>query len=602
MLGNGHQLDMRVAHLLHVFDQLHRHLSIGERLAAGTAHPGFEVDFIDGKRRVQPRGLSAVVQPSRIVPGVLLEAIDDGRGLGWNLGGKAVRIGLHLLVVWRPYIVLIGGAFTESGHEEFPDATGAPTHGVTAGVPPVEVADKTDHFSIGSPDREADAFHPVHGDDVGTHGAIAFVIGPLAVQVDFVIGKQEGKAVRIVELTFVAFSISGAQAIGNGFPGKGCDEKARRMSAPHRNGFPLDDHAHTRGLGLKRADFPLRKSALGSESVRAQDAERITVTTMHYRFNIGACHATLHYMASDLETYETEDALCELHLHLEGSVDPSTLCMLDPQLTREQAEAAYRFTDFAGFIECFKFIALRLRTPEDYALVTRRLVEQLAGQGVDYAEVTLSAGVLVWRGREIGPYYDAVRAASLSGPVEIRWILDAVRQFGPEPAWRVAEFAARRVNDGVAAIGIGGDELRGPASWFREVYDFSRSQGLRLTAHAGETDGPGSIWAALEIGAERIGHGIRAIEDPVLLRYLQDHQIPLEVCPTSNVCTGAVASIEAHPLRKLYDAGVPITLSTDDPGVFRCTLRGEYAVAQRLGLNADDLRSISSNAKQFRMF
>ncbi|HEY3838724.1 MAG TPA: adenosine deaminase [Bryobacteraceae bacterium] len=333
----------------------------------------------------------------------------------------------------------------------------------------------------------------------------------------------------------------------------------------------------------------------------AKNAERITVTTVHYRFNIGGCHATLHYMASESKIRVTETPLCELHLHLEGSVDPTTLRRLDPQLTVEQAEAPYRFTDFAGFIECFKFIALRLRTPEDYALITRRLAGRLGEQGVEYAEVTLSAGVLIWKGREIGPYYDAVRSASQAGPVEIRWILDAVRQFGPEPAWRVAEFAAQRVNDGVVAIGIGGDELRGPAGWFRGMYDFVRSRGLGLTAHAGETDGPASIWSALEIGAERIGHGIRAVEDPVVMRYLRDHQIPLEVCPTSNVCTGAVRSMEAHPLRRLFDAGIPITLSTDDPGVFRCDLRGEYAVAEQLGLSSADLRLISSNARRFRM-
>ena len=144
-------------------------------------------------------------------------------------------------------------------------------------------------------------------------------------------------------------------------------------------------------------------------------------------------------MASDIAS---ENLLCELHLHLEGSVDPQTLRMLDPGLSSGEAEAPYRFTDFAGFIECFKFIALRLRTPEDYALITRRLVMNLAGQGVRYAEVTLSAGVLLWKGREIAPYYDAVRAATLNGAVEVRWILDAVRQFGPDPAWRVAEFAA----------------------------------------------------------------------------------------------------------------------------------------------------------------
>ena len=292
--------------------------------------------------------------------------------------------------------------------------------------------------------------------------------------------------------------------------------------------------------------------------------------------------------------------LCELHLHLEGSVDPATLRMLDPELGLEEAGQPYRFTSFAGFIECFKSIALRLRTPEDYALITRRLVGSLAAQGVRYAEVTLSAGVLLWKGREIAPYYDAVRGASREGPVEIRWNLDAVRQFGPEPAWRVAEFAGQRLDDGVVSIGIGGDELRGPAWWFRDVYKSARSRGLRLTAHAGETDGPASIWAALEIGAERIGHGIRAVDDPVLLRHLRDHQIPLEVCPTSNVCTGAVASIESHPLRRLYDAGVPLTLSTDDPGVFRCTLRGEFEVARRLGLGDADLRVLVENAVRFR--
>lgn len=291
--------------------------------------------------------------------------------------------------------------------------------------------------------------------------------------------------------------------------------------------------------------------------------------------------------------------LCELHLHLEGSVDAATLLLLDPGLTAEVAEAAYRFSSFAGFIECFKFIAMRLRTPEDYALIARRLVESLAAQGVGYAEVTLSAGVLLWKGRDIASYYDAVRAATIGGPVELQWILDAVRQFGPEQAWRVVEFASRRLDDGVVAIGIGGDELRGPADWFRDVFAFARSSGLHLTAHAGETDGPASIWAALEIGAERIGHGIRAVDDPVLLRHLRDHQIPLEVCPASNLATGVVTALESHPLRRLYDAGVPITLSTDDPGVFRCTLQGEFEAARRAGLSESGVRELMQNGARF---
>ena len=277
--------------------------------------------------------------------------------------------------------------------------------------------------------------------------------------------------------------------------------------------------------------------------MRTEDAEGVSVPTLRKRFNIGGCHATLHYMA-----LERAVPLCELHLHLEGSVGPDTLRLLDPALTPEQAEAPYSVSDFAGFIQCFKFIALRLQTPEAYALITRRLIDSLAQQGVEYAEVILSAGVLLWKGQDIAPYYDAVREASREGSVEIRWILDAVRQFGPDAAWGVAEFAARRVNDGVVAFGIGGDELRGPASWFRDVYRFAQASGLRLTAHAGETAGPASIWEALDIGAERIGHGIRAVEDPVLMRYLRDHQIPLEICITSNVCTGAVMSLKLTPL------------------------------------------------------
>lgn len=304
-------------------------------------------------------------------------------------------------------------------------------------------------------------------------------------------------------------------------------------------------------------------------------------------------------MAQSLPPRSNAFPLCELHLHLEGSVDPATLRLLDPGLTPEQAEAPYRFNDFAGFIECFKFISLRLQTPQDYALIARRLVASLAGQGISYAEVTLSAGVLLWKGHEIAPFYDAVRASSISEQVEVRWILDAIRHFGPDPAWRVAEFAAQHVNDGVVAIGIGGDESRGPASWFRDVYAFARSRGLHLLAHAGEVEGPGSIWAALEIGAERIGHGIRAADDPVLMRYLRDHRIPLEVCLTSNVCTAAVASLELHPLRRLYNAGIPVTLSTDDPGIFRCSLQTEFTVARKLGLTDGELYEIGQNAARF---
>lgn len=290
----------------------------------------------------------------------------------------------------------------------------------------------------------------------------------------------------------------------------------------------------------------------------------------------------------------------ELHLHLEGSVEPETMQELEPGLPLEAIQAMYHFTDFQGFLHTFKWVVERLRTPEDYARITRALLARLDAQTVRYAEITLSAGVVLWKEQEFAPVYAAVRQAAGEFPVEVHWVLDAVRQFGPEHAMRVAELAAARVSDGVVAYGIGGDEERGPAEWFGEVYRFAKSAGLRLTAHAGETTGPSSIWGALEIGAERIGHGIRAVEDPSLMRHLRDHRIPLEVCITSNVATGAVESLDAHPVRRLYDAGVPITLNTDDPGIFATTLTGEYELAARqYGFSDDDLQVIASNAFRY---
>jgi adenosine deaminase/aminodeoxyfutalosine deaminase len=290
----------------------------------------------------------------------------------------------------------------------------------------------------------------------------------------------------------------------------------------------------------------------------------------------------------------------ELHLHLEGSVEPRTLRQLDPALTIDAVRAMYRFRGFQGFIQAYKSVVERLRAPRDYAHITRALLTNLAAENVHYAEITLSAGVVLWQGQDFAPVYAAVRAAAAESPIEVHWILDAVRHFGVAPAMRVAELAAERVKDGVVAFGIGGDEERGPAAWFGEVYQFAKRAGLRLTAHAGETVGPESVWAALEIGAERIGHGIRAVEDPALLRHLRDRGIPLEVCISSNVATGAVKSLDAHPVRRLHDAGVPITLNTDDPAIFSTTLSSEYALAAgHFGFSEAELRGIAENGFRY---
>jgi aminodeoxyfutalosine deaminase len=290
----------------------------------------------------------------------------------------------------------------------------------------------------------------------------------------------------------------------------------------------------------------------------------------------------------------------ELHLHLEGSVEPETLHELDPATTLEECRAIYRYQNFDAFLKAFGAVGKRLRKPQDYALVTRRLLERLVAQNVRYAEITLAVGVILWKKEDPAPVFDAVREAARNSPVAVRWIFDAVRQFGVEPAMRVAEFAAERVGRDVVAFGIGGSEERGPANWFSEVFAFARQAGLHLTAHAGESMGPDSIWAALELGAERIGHGIAATRDRGLMRHLGDRDIPLEICITSNLVTGVVKRLEDHPIRKLYEAGVPIVLNSDDPAMFGCTLTDEYRlVARAFGFSQGELRGIAENGFRY---
>src|SRR5580704_8452604 len=290
----------------------------------------------------------------------------------------------------------------------------------------------------------------------------------------------------------------------------------------------------------------------------------------------------------------------ELHLHLEGSVEPETLHELDPATSVEEFRAHYRYADFDAFLKAFAVIVKRLRTPEDYAVITRRLLERLAAQNVQYAEIIVSAGVVLWKGQEFAPIFDAIHDAAIGSQVEVRWILDAVRQFGVEPAVQVAKMAADRVDRGVVAFGIGGSEARGPAEWFTDVFAFARDAGLHLTAHAGESEGAESIWAALALGAERIGHGIAAVRDEALMRHLRERDIPLEICITSNLVTGVVKRIEEHPVRQLFDAGVPIVLNTDDPAMFGCTLVGEYRLAaERFGFGEAELRGIARNGFRY---
>ena len=299
----------------------------------------------------------------------------------------------------------------------------------------------------------------------------------------------------------------------------------------------------------------------------------------------------------------------ELHLHLEGTATPETLVELSERhpagrLTLEQARALYRYVDFTGFLMAFKAITERLLTADDYELITWRMTQALAAQGVAHAEVYVSVGVVYyWRRIEFEPLFAGMERARLRAERElgitIFWIFDAVRHFGVEEAARVFLKAAemRREYTSIIGIGIGGDERRTGAEPFRELYAEARDAGLRLTAHAGETVGPEGIWGALNIGAERIGHGLSAQYDAELTEVLAERQVPIEICITSNVRTGSCASLPEHPVRRYFDSGLMITLNSDDPTLFGSDLSGEYRLAEsEFQFTAEQLRELASNS------
>jgi aminodeoxyfutalosine deaminase len=296
----------------------------------------------------------------------------------------------------------------------------------------------------------------------------------------------------------------------------------------------------------------------------------------------------------------------ELHLHLEGAVDPLTLSELSrrhptPLATAnnrysnvedsgrvfsvDEARALYEYEDFTGFLRAFKAVTERMRTPEDYELVTYRMMQKLHGQGVLHAEVYISAGVVQWRGQQFAPLFEGAERGRQRGErdfgLSLYWIFDAVRHFGVDEAQRVVDEAIRFKDSRVIGIGIGGDERRAGPGQFREVYEHASKNGLRLTVHAGETVGPEGIWEAIRnLKPDRIGHGLHAIEDPALVQHLAEKRIPIEICITSNIKTGCCRTLEEHPVRKLFDAGVLIVLNTDDPDMFHTDLGREYRVAR----------------------
>ena len=300
---------------------------------------------------------------------------------------------------------------------------------------------------------------------------------------------------------------------------------------------------------------------------------------------------------------------CELHLHLEGTILPETLLELSRRhdaepLTAEAAKKLYVYENFSGFMDSFKAVSARLKGPEDYELITYNMIKDLAAQGVLHAEVYVSFGIIFyWKNTAVEPFMEAIERGRVRGEKEfgttVFWLIDAVRHFGAEEAAKVFRKAAelRAVYPSIVGIGIGGDEGRGSADIFRESYAEAKAAGLRLTAHAGETIGPESIWAAINIGAERVGHALSARMDDELMEVLAERQIPLELNVTSNIRTGCCPGFDVHPVREYFERGLMVTINSDDPPMFGSNLLEEYVLVQeKYGFSLDQMRELAANA------
>lgn len=303
----------------------------------------------------------------------------------------------------------------------------------------------------------------------------------------------------------------------------------------------------------------------------------------------------------------------ELHLHFQGSIRPATLLMLarrhNVDLPARDAAGLrewFRFRDFAHFVEVYATLRACLVDVADYELVTYELGAELAAQNVRYAEVTFTPGPEVYTGLGAA-FFDGLsrgrqRVARDFG-VELRWIFDIPRRTVTlHPGLPLADFITRVAidgrADGVVALGLAGTERGYPPEPFAPWFERARAAGLHSAPHAGETAGPESIWGAVRaLGAERLGHGVRAVEDPYLLAYLVEHGITLEVCPTSNVALGVYASLAEHPLARLHAAGVRVTVNTDTPAIFGISLNSEAGLlATHFGLEPAAIEQILQNA------
>jgi len=298
----------------------------------------------------------------------------------------------------------------------------------------------------------------------------------------------------------------------------------------------------------------------------------------------------------------------ELHVHLEGAIRPATLLQLArhnavnlPAQDVEGLRDFYRFRDFAHFVEVYVTITRCLHKPDDYRLIAYEFGADCARQNIRYAEVTFTIATnikytgLPWQAIVEGLNEGRAQARAEFG-LDWGWVFDISRN-NPGTQDRVVEIALAARDEGVVALGLGGTEVDFPPQLFERSFERARQAGLPSVPHAGEIAGPESIWAALQLlHADRLGHGVHSVEDLALVEHLRERQVALEVCPTSNICLGVYPDYAAHPLRRLWDAGLLVTVNSDDPPMFNADLNHEYQVlVDHFGFSADELERVSLN-------
>jgi len=284
----------------------------------------------------------------------------------------------------------------------------------------------------------------------------------------------------------------------------------------------------------------------------------------------------------------------ELHVHLTGAVEAETLLKLArkhgitlPANTVEGLRRWYTFTDFAHFVEIYVQIAACIRTPEDIELITREFLSAQAAQNIIHTEMTYTPYFATQIGIPFDEQLDAINRARAWAEAEfnitVGWVIDIPRDVTPEIGMTIAEWAVSAKNNGVVGFGLGGPEISNPPEKFVDAFAYACAAGLPSVPHAGETVGAESMWGALRsLDAVRIGHGVRCLEDSALVAELRARQIPLEVCPTSNVCLHVAPDFASHPLPRLIDEGLYVTLNSDDPAMFNTTLTDEYLQAAKI--------------------